>query len=215
LEALQQPVSLVDQTYQVILNALCDGTLKPDERLTQEEIAARLNVSRQPVTHALAILKAQGFLAASGKRGLTVTPVKAEFFQAIYQLRSALEPLAVELAIPRLDAASIVEARAIIARGRVMIAANDAAGGLQADVDFHTFIYTLSGNALIADTMRLHWQHLRRGMLQVLRHPGMSAAVWQEHERILDAMIAGDTRTATALVRGHLIGALERVSSDV
>ena len=58
MESLQQPKSLVDQAYEVILNALCDGTLKPDERLTQEEIAARLNVSRQPVTHALAVLKA-------------------------------------------------------------------------------------------------------------------------------------------------------------
>lgn len=72
LESLAPPKSLVDQVYEVILDALCDGTFKPGERLTQESIAARLNVSRQPVTHALAVLKAQGFLA-QGRQGLTVT----------------------------------------------------------------------------------------------------------------------------------------------
>jgi len=40
--------NLVDQAYEVILDALSDGTFKPGERLTQENIAARLNVSRQP-----------------------------------------------------------------------------------------------------------------------------------------------------------------------
>lgn len=213
MESLQQPKSLVDQAYEVILNALCDGTLKPDERLTQEEIAARLNVSRQPVTHALAVLKAQGFLAQTGKRGLTVTAIKPEFFEAIYQLRSAVEPLAVSLAIPRLDDAAKTAARDIIARGREMVARQDGGGGLSADIDFHAFIYDLSGNRLIADSMRLHWHHLRRAMSQVLAYPGMSEAVWQQHEKILQAMIAGDEAQATSLMRHHLIDAFERVSS--
>jgi DNA-binding GntR family transcriptional regulator len=212
MESLQQPKSLVDQAYEVILNALCDGTLRPDERLTQEEIAARLNVSRQPVTHALAVLKAQGFVTPSGRRGLVVTPIKPAFFEAIYQLRSAVEPLAVSLAIPRLDKAAIVAGREIISRGRSMVANNDAAGGLQADIDFHAFIYELSGNSLIADSMRLHWHHLRRAMSQVLAYPGMSAAVWQEHENILDAMAAGDAENASRLVRSHLMDAFQRVS---
>ncbi len=213
MESLQQPKSLVDQAYEVILNALCDGTLKPDERLTQEEIAARLNVSRQPVTHALAVLKAQGFLAQTGRRGLTVTAIKPEFFQAIYQLRTAVEPLAVSLAIPRLDDAAKGAANAIIARGRDMVARQDPGGGLAADIDFHAFIYDLSGNTLIADSMRLHWHHLRRAMSQVLAYPGMSEAVWQQHEKILQAMIAGDDAQATSLMRHHLMDAFERVSS--
>ena len=172
MESLQQPKSLVDQAYEVILNALCDGTLNPDERLTQEEIAARLNVSRQPVTHALAVLKAQGFLAQTGRRGLTVTAIKPEFFQAIYQLRTAVEPLAVSLAIPRLDDAAKGAANAIIARGRDMVARQDPGGGLAADIDFHAFIYDLSGNTLIADSMRLHWHHLRRAKAKARRnHP--------------------------------------------
>ena len=61
MEFLTSPKNLVDQAYEVILDALSDGTFKSGGRLTQEDIAARLNVSRQPVTHALAVLTIQMF----------------------------------------------------------------------------------------------------------------------------------------------------------
>ncbi len=213
LESLAPPKSLVDQVYEVILDALCDGTFKPGERLTQESIAARLNVSRQPVTHALAVLKAQGFLA-QGRQGLTVTAVDPDFFEAIYQIRSAVEPLAVKLATPRLTKESIARGRALIEYGRKLVAAGDSRASLQADIDFHSFIYDLSGNPLIAETMRLHWRHLRRAMGEVLRHPGTSISVWKEHGRILEEMIRGDGDAAAELMRRHLVEAYERTGKS-
>jgi DNA-binding GntR family transcriptional regulator len=202
--------SLSDQVYEAILDALCDGTYKAGERVTQEEIADRLNVSRQPVTHALAVLKAQGFLTQSGRQGLAVAPIEPEFVHWIYQLRSAVEPLAVELAAPQLTASTIAQGRAIIERGRKMVAAGQMMAVQQADLDFHSFLYDLSGNGLIAETMRLHWRHLLRAMGHVLRTPGMSIQAWHEHERILETMIDGDTSVAAELMRTHLLTASER-----
>jgi DNA-binding GntR family transcriptional regulator len=211
VESLEATKSLVDQAYAVILDALCDGTFEAGERLTQEDIAARLNVSRQPVTHALAVLKAQGFLAQSGRRGLIVTPVEPAFFEAIYQFRSAIEPLAVKLASPRLTKQAILRGRSLVEHGRNTVLAGDARAVLQADIDFHSFIYDLSGNPIIGETMRLHWRHLRRAMGKVLRYPGMSISVWREHGEILENMIAGDADAAADLMRKHLVEAYERV----
>jgi len=212
LQTLETPKSLVDQAYEVILDALCDGTFKAGERLTQEDIAARLNVSRQPVTHALAVLKSQGFVVPSGRGGgLIVTPVEPEFFEAIYQFRSAVEPLAVKLAVPRLTKQAILRGRSLVEYGRNLVAAGDSRASLQADVDFHSFIYDLSGNPLIGETMRLYWRHLRRAMGQVLSYPGMSISVWQEHSRILERMIKGDGDAGAELMHRHLRDAYERV----
>ena len=211
MQSLEPSTSLVDQAYAVILDALCDGTFKPGERLTQDDIAARLSVSRQPVTHALAVLKAQGFLVQSGRRGLTVTAVEPEFFEAIYQFRSAVEPLAVRLAAQRLSKSAIVRGRSLVEHGRNLVVAGDARATLQADMDFHAFLYELSGNPIIGETMRLHWLHLRRAMGQVLRYPGMSISVWQEHSRILERMITGDAEGAADLMRRHVVDAFERV----
>ena len=107
LESLVSPTTLVDQAYAVILDAICDGTLKPGERLTQADVAERLNVSRQPIHNALLVLKAQGFLQESGRRGLCVAPLDPALFEAIYQFRSAIEPLAVRLATARMTPADL------------------------------------------------------------------------------------------------------------
>lgn len=214
MESLSPPKSLVDRAYEVILDALCDGTFKPGERLTQEDIASRLNVSRQPVTHALAVLRAQGFLTQTGRRGLIVTEIEPSFFEAIYQFRSKVEPLAVELGTPRISKESIARGRIILENGRNMVETGDARASLQADMDFHSFIYELSGNPIISETMRLHWHHLRRAMGQVLRHPGMSITVWQEHDQILTAMIRGDANDAAELMRRHIVDAFTRVQND-
>ena len=104
------------------------------------------SLSRQPIKHALAVLKAQGFLTQSGRRGLTVTPVKPEFFEAIYQIRWAVEPLAVRLATPRLTEQAILQGRSLVEQGRNLVVAGDSQAALQADMDFRSFIYDLSRN---------------------------------------------------------------------
>lgn len=211
MQSLLPQKTLVEQAYRTILDAICDGTFKPGERLTQDEIAARLNVSRQPVMSALALLKNQGFLQDAGRRGLAVAPIDPARFEAIYQLRSAVEPLAVRLATARMTAADAARGRELVAQGKRLAATGDAKAILQADVDFHAWIYALSGNPLIAETMQLNWQHLRRAMSEVLRQPAMSKPVWDEHGRIVEAMIAGDADLAAQRMYDHIVVAYQRV----
>jgi len=212
MESIQPSRTLVEQAYTIILDAICDRTLRPGERLTQEEVAARLNVSRQPVMHALATLKSQGFVQESGKRGLVVAPIDRALFEAIYQFRSAVEPLAVRLATPRLAADSIAKGRSLIARGKEAVHAPDPRAIVRADMEFHLLIYELSGNPLILDTMRLNWHHLRRSMDEVLRAPGMSISVWEEHEAIFAAMVRRDADEAATLIERHTRQAMKRVA---
>ena len=90
MDTLSTGPTLISQAYDAILAAICEGGLQPGERLNQDQLAARLRISRQPVGQALSILKAQGFVRDTGRRGLIVAPLEREFFSAIYQLREAL-----------------------------------------------------------------------------------------------------------------------------
>jgi DNA-binding GntR family transcriptional regulator len=213
LERLTPGGTLVERAYQIILDAICDGTLRTGERLTQGEVASRLDVSRQPVGQALAMLKAQGFLVETGRRGLSVAPVDLKLFEAIYQIRSVVEPLAVRLAISRISDDFVRRARALVAHGRNMVRANNRKEVLQADIDFHSLIYGASGNPLIGETMQLHWQHLRRSMGEVARTPGLSIRVWREHGAILEEMVRGDPDAASMLMHDHIANAYEWVCS--
>ncbi len=195
MESLVSPTTLVDQAYAVILDAICDGTLKPGERLTQSDVAERLNVSRQPIHNALLVLKSQGFLQETGRRGLSVAPLDPALFEAIYQFRSAIEPLAVRLATARMKPADLASGRVLIAQGMKAVKEQGGAA-VRADMAFHSWIYDLSGNVMIVETMRLNWQHLRRAMGEVLRHPRLSTRVWNEHRAIVETMAKGDGEKA-------------------
>ena len=68
---------LVDQVYRALLDAISDGSLAPGARLTQEDLAERLEVSRQPVLQALRLLKKDGLVLDAPGRGLLVAPLDA------------------------------------------------------------------------------------------------------------------------------------------
>jgi len=215
IESLEPQKTLVEQVYDRVLDAICDGELAPGERLTQDELAARLKVSRQPVMTALGLLRQQGFVVEHGRRGLQVAPVDRARFEAIYEFRTALEPLAASLAAGRATSEQIARGREIVARGRKVAAAGDAAAALQADVDFHAWVYETSGNPLIVEAMQTHWQHLRRAMGEVLRRPRLARAVWGEHAEILDAIAAGDPARAAGAIGSHVQTARERVGAEL
>ena len=82
---------------------------------------------------------------------------------------------------------------------------------IAADMEFHRLIYELSGNTIVADTMRLYLNHLRRVMSAVLRIEGYGESVWMEHDAILDAIAEGDAEEAEALAQKHVEAASEKL----
>lgn len=208
MDALAPNKSLVDKVYDAILEAICTGELKPGERLNQDELADQLHVSRQPVNSAIAMLKSQRFLRDTGKRGVIVAPVDQALFDAIYQFRTAVEPLAVKLAIDQMTNESVSLGRDIIAKGKGHVQSGDRAAALRADMAFHQLIYDLSQNSVLLDSMLLNWRHLQRSMVEVLRAPGMSLRVWKEHDQIFTAMVRRDAKDAADLMRAHIENAV-------
>ena len=215
MESLKPQKTLVEQVYDRILDAICEGSLPAGARVTQDELAAQLQVSRQPVMSALGLLRQQGFLVEHGRRGLQVAPVDRSHFEAIYELRSVLEPWAAGLAAERMTPELLAKGRALVEQGKRVAAAGDAHATLQADIDFHSFIYEASGNPLVLESMQLHWQHLRRSMGAVLQRPRFTEKVWREHSAILQAIAAGDRKNASRLIADHVREARERVGAEL
>ena len=196
---LEAAADLVDQVHRTLLDAICDGTLAPGERLTQEDIADRLAVSRQPVLQALRLLKNDGFVLDAPGRGVLVAPLDAEGVQHMYQVRTALDSLAARLAAVRrakLDPA-------LIEYGRKVSNGKNVKAMIDADIAFHNAIYAASGNPTIEQTAHQHWRHLRRVMGAVLQMSRRRAGIWDEHEAIARAIAAGDGARAARLIEQH------------
>jgi len=199
ISPIQLVPDLTDQVYQRLLNAICEGDLAPGARLTQEDLAATFDVSRQPVLQALRMLKKDGFVVDAGRRGLMVLPLGAQSISHIYEVRSALDGLAARqaaLSKTRIDLS-------VVAEGRKAVKGSRIGAMIDADMRFHNLIYSASGNPLIAESASHHWRHIRRAMGVVLQQAGVRDTVWDEHEAILKAINRGDAQRAERLARQH------------
>jgi DNA-binding GntR family transcriptional regulator len=208
LVRLEAAPDLVDQVYRRLLDAISDGSLAPGQRITQEDIAQQLAVSRQPVLQALRLLKKDGFVQDAPGRGLLVAPLDADWSQSVYQVRSALDALAARLAAQ----SRFRLAPALIAAGRKAARGRNVQAMIDADLAFHDAIYAASGNPLIAQSAHQHWRHLRRVMGAVLQQSRQREAVWDEHEAIARAVAAGDADRAAQLMQQHGLTAAENLA---
>ena len=189
----------VDDVYRTLLDAISDGTLAPGTRLTQEDLAEQLSVSRSPVLQALRMLKKDGLVEDAPGRGLLVTKLEPQRTAQLYRVRGALDALAARLAA---ECRAQIPA-ALISAGRQAAAGSDVHAMIDADTAFHRAIYAASGNPYIVDMALLHWIHLRRVMGAVLMHGESRAGIWDEHEAICTAIRAGDGALAATLSEGH------------
>jgi DNA-binding GntR family transcriptional regulator len=199
LVKLQQSPDLVDRVYRALLNAISDGSLAPGERLTQEAIAARLAVSRQPVLQALRLLKKDGLVHDAPGRGLLVVPLEPQWIAQVYEVRAALDALAASLAAGR---RAVLDPK-LVPTGRRAARGRDIQAMIEADVAFHHAVYEASGNPLIARSAEAHWVHLRRVMGASLQQLRKREAVWDEHEAIAAAIARGDAKRAVDLIQEH------------
>ena len=208
MEPLALVPNLIEQVYDRLVDAIADGTLAPGERLTQEEVAQRLSVSRQPVSHALQLLKRQGLVVEVGKRGLSVASVEPHRMRDLYQLRAALDGLASRLAADRVSsgrapAREIETLKQRLAAGLALPGETSVHDWIEKDVAFHSAIYALSGNPAIAETVTEQWPHFKRCMGASLVNRDIREAVWGEHEAIIEKILAGDAGGAQDAAVAH------------
>jgi len=139
--------SLVEQVRDKILGAIVKGELRPDERLSEADLARRMGVSRGPVREAARLLEQRGFLRSEPRRGFFVRALTLDDIEHLYEIRSCLSVYAAkkakELATPEdiRTLRGLYTAVCAVATGR-----DDPLAPLEANYAFHRFIFSLTKN---------------------------------------------------------------------
>ena len=185
-------------------NAICSGELKSGARITQEELANQFGVSRQPVLQAMMLLRREGFLIDAGRKGVCVAPLDVQSARNLYVVRGALDGAAARLAAANYTPHLVQRGRSLLEVGRRAVASGHVPSVIEADIDFHLFIYEASGNPLIGETAQPHWQHLRRVMAAALERRATCASACGTSTRASCARSRpASVREAEELCRGH------------
>ena len=216
MKILSVQPNLVEQVHEAILLEISSGKLAPGTRIIQEQIAAELGVSRQPIQQALLLLRNQGLLRDAPGRGLIVAPLDPDHIRQMYDVRAVIEGLAFRKAALNNAAAAKREGPDFITKGREAAKNGSVTDLIAADMAFHHFVYSLSENLLVAPTMDTHWTYTQRVMGEVLMRDEKPRDIWDQHEALLQSIIRGDGDIAEAHAREHILAAanfiIERLS---
>jgi DNA-binding GntR family transcriptional regulator len=196
--------TLVDQVYSAILSEISKGIIPPGERIIQEVIAKDLGVSRQPVQQALLLLRNQGILQDAPGRGLVVAPLDVEYVRQMYDVRAVLEGLACRNAAAKNSARAKKEGPNFIKEGLKAVKKNDVSLLIDADHQFHQFIYELSDNSMIGSLLDSQWSSTQRIMGEGLLIDQKPSEIWEQHANILDAIVSGDADFAEKIAKEHI-----------
>ena len=96
---------LRDMVFDVLMNAIMQGQLSPGERLLEVQLADEMGVSRTPVREAIRRLELEGFVVMVPRKGAYVAGLSIDDVESVYEIRTALETLAVRLAAQRMETA--------------------------------------------------------------------------------------------------------------
>ena len=183
--------------------AIVEGTLAPGAPLRQDAIARHFSVSAIPVREALRQLESEGWARAAVHKGATVAPLSAEEAREIYEIRSALERLAIGLAIPCHTAATLRKSEELCraAEGEL-----DPSLYVLRNEAFHMSLYAPAARPQLEDMIAALHRRGERYLRLKFGLPLYKTESDQEHAALLDAVRRRDVPAARSLVEAHLLG---------
>jgi DNA-binding GntR family transcriptional regulator len=177
------------------------GELKPGARLRQAEIAERFGVSTTPVREAFALLQAQGLVRIDPHKGAIVFHPTADDARELYEIRVALETLAIGRALRNLGPEEIEELQSILEEMK-RVEGTDGWFGLHNR--FHMLLYNSSGMPRLATTIA-NLRDASSSYINLFVAEGRGMDVSEKgHQEILEACKQRDTRRAKKAVGEHL-----------
>ncbi|MGE2832629.1 GntR family transcriptional regulator [Mycobacterium sp. SMC-4] len=211
IPTIQQEPVLRDRVYATLEDLIVRRVLAPGERLLENELAAQLGVSRNPVREALTMLARAGWVDIHPRNGAYVHAPTSDEIDDFFDMRTLLESYAAERAATRVTGDQLDILEEIWREGVAAVEAGDIQGVVSANSSFHSRISEWSGNAMLHSTLSLMKKRVRWYFSSVADVRGMAS--WNEHRRIIDALRARDSAHASTLMRAHTIATAEMYRS--
>lgn len=196
--------TLWQQVHERLREDILAGDLEPGHVLPETALAESFGVSRGPVREALGRLAAEGLVTITPRRGAIIAGLSPEEFVEAYQVREALETLAIRLAVPRLDEASRARLHALHEEMVACAKRGEVTAFFEANAAFHEIFTDASGNEKLQEMYQGLMNQMARYLARSLALRGTLEKSVAEHSAILEAVDAGDAERAARLLADHI-----------
>lgn len=187
----------------ILRDAIVDGTIAPGSRITEGELSEKMQLSRATIRSALQQLAGEGLTTLKRYAGWSVVRLSASDVWELYTVRSTMERLSARLVAAKIDPQATSAIRKALAHLERQCRTGAWDKIADADFKFHKTIVQLAGNGrLVAQYASIESQVRMyiRSLDSLLFEP---AAIVEQHEKIADAIMAGDVAGAGDLAEAH------------
>lgn len=211
---------LSDKAVGQIKALIEDGRLKPGDKLPAErELIKLLSVSRASLREALRVLEVLGLIEVRTGIGAFVKQTDAGALPAewsalllktqqevidLLEVREALEARAVELAVKNASAEELESCSLTLANMKQSADDNDVDAAIQSDIEFHQLISKMSQNKFLIELSGSISHVLLDARYAFFRQPNRILVSWQQHCRVLEALVKRDSQAAAEAMLQHL-----------
>jgi len=184
-------------------DAIVNGTLAPGAPLRQDALARHFSVSAIPVREALRQLESEGWAKVEMHKGATVAPLSADEAREIYEIRAALESLAIASAIPAHTEATMREAQALCDAAH---SETDPALYAARNQAFHMSLYAPAKRPQLTELIATLHRRGERYLRLKLGFPEHKVVSDRDHAALMLLVCQGDVANAQKLITEHLLG---------
>ncbi|HEX6119421.1 MAG TPA: GntR family transcriptional regulator [Dongiaceae bacterium] len=201
--------TLRDSVYGSLKAMIITGQLPPGARVTENELAAKLKVSRTPVREALNRIERDGLVTGRPRQGYAVTEFGINMFREAFEVRELLDGYATELATAKITAPGKQRLKDMVQECDRLASLPDRSREdmfqeLQIGMDIHRTVAAFSGNEMLCN--------LLNGILDKCQHFVWMELIWldewqvarEDHAGIVEAICKGETTRAGELARRHI-----------
>jgi len=193
-----------DAVFLTLREVILSQRLPAGKVFTEEDLAGVFSVSRTPVREAVQRLIGEHLLERRGRRIVVSAMSPAEVLE-IYDVRGALDALAARLATEHATPPEIAQLRWLNEQMRAAVDADDVSGSFRLNLEYHDYLARMSRNEFLLRQVRMVQDRVRRFPHTTFEFSGRPDQILHEHQRILDAIEAGDSAAAAAAANDHIM----------
>jgi DNA-binding GntR family transcriptional regulator len=208
------PTNLATEVYEQLRKAIVEGSIRPNERLIEADLAAGLKVSRTPIRESMLRLAGDGLIVAH-RRGWIVREHSQQEIREVYEVRAALEGFAAGLAAQRATDEELAGIKAIHQAYIDTVSGESRDHLVEHNDAFHNAVVAAAKNTLLAEQIHRNGQYYFIHRISGFLNDEEVRTSIAGHESIVQALLARDAELAERTARALVLDGLANVLSHV
>ena len=195
--------SLSSSIFSILRERILKGEFVAGEKIKENQIASELKVSRTPIREAFKQLEQVGLIENVSNRGAFVLGFTKQDIDDIYEIRKAIESIAIIWAMDRISNDEMQKLKETYELMEFYTNKGDIEKILEMNNKFHDIIYKATDSRFLSQILRTYQFYVEKTRKAAVVEPKIKETT-QEHKNILDSFINKDKEKGVHEIIKHL-----------